>query len=213
MKTYKDFTVNYLGWHSWEPDFGDDQISFEVEIIPTFDPANKYKHPIAFMTIEKHLRIEDKTLYDYLQKIKQSHSKWGYCESKIVQELEEAEFDIKGMLLKYLNKYFPFYDEYLRDKQLRESPVKIKQNKKKVDDLGQLVASMRESTIKNRELCELLEAALTENILKIYPGILESDPKFILKLEDIVIKHVSEIANKISNLNYEIRHPNDKEKK
>ncbi len=56
------------------------------------------------------------------------------------------------MIMSYLNKHFPFYDEYLRNKKLRKNPAIQKQSKKVLKDLKPLVAGARINHKKPRAL-------------------------------------------------------------
>jgi len=207
------FRIEYKNWESLEKVFGDDTVHFHLEIYRNAEKDFSAPVIVPFHTLRYHyIQHTDAALYGYITKVSESIHSWGPCDSQIITELESSGIAFIPILKQYINTKYDLEKHWQHWKNI-STPTEQKQAQKVFDDLSEGLPDIAASARQRKTFCTNIEKALTEEILKVYPIIFESNPEHILKLKSILSSNILRLAEDIGSLAYKAKCSNKEEER
>lgn len=192
METY---TLKYLHWESSLEEFGDDFVYFYFQVKPKKeDPFDLF---IPYGKFKKHLQQMHPEIFVLLEKAEKACRKWGPNESAYVKELTSYGIDLGKIVLEMIPEIFNIEQEIKRMQELKANPPDFD---KILTEMQETIPAIKKSNADYYLLCEELEKTLSQKIIELYPVLVNSSSEHILKLEEILIRHIPRFAEDLCTL-------------
>jgi len=193
----KKFTIEYKGWESLKEDTGNDFIFFECTIHPEDTNETSFPVSLPLQLIEQQVEKTIPSGPAILLKIKEGITGWGPQESQIALELNECGIDVEAMVIKAVEANINLEAEAVRWSNLRSTPNLPNEI---LDDLEDSVSAVKTENENYFLLCTQLEKVISEEVLRLFPVILSSSSDCIRKFRGILVDHIPNFADDLTNL-------------
>jgi superfamily I DNA and RNA helicase len=194
----KKYRIEYVGFDSLKEDLGEDFVTFNCNVYPE-DKEEPFMVTIPFYMVERKLQEIDPELYSILEKIKRGIKKWGMHDSVTIHEMEECGIDVGALAIRVIEK---IYD--LEEEEKRQAYVKSTEGMNEVnvafEGLAQSASQMKTENENYDLLCTRIEKVLTSEMLTLFPIIFNSSSENIIEFENILAKHIPDIAEDLCEL-------------
>ena len=194
------FKIEYQGWHSSKAESGLDYVYFDALVHSLGE--NKISFPVflPYNMIEKQVEETIDGGPAILKQIKKRTRGWGPKESLYIKELEECGIDLARIFIKYLENNYNLEADYIK---WSKNDVVSADLNKIVDDMGECLVDIKSETEQYFLICERLEKIISDEMMAMFPQLLNSSSSYILKFEEILVKHVANLAGDLNNLVFE----------
>lgn len=193
----KKYEVHFERWHSMKEEIGEDFVFFDCIVSAVDTPAGKFPVSLPYRMIEQQVEETIPAGSSIIQQIRKRVTGWGLKESQYVKELVECGIDVAVMAKIAVERHIDLEKEELRWQNIEQvtSPAN-----EMMDELHASVAAMKENSDRYYLLCSGIEKAITAEVIKLFPVLLESSPGCIMKLEDILAHHIPDLAEDLNDL-------------
>jgi hypothetical protein len=113
------------------------------------------------------------------------------------KELEECGIDLAMLFIKYITNNYNLEQEAERwSKNCLPSPDLTSIVNKLEGNLADVKLESEQYFL----ICERIEKTISDEILGLFPQLLNSSSKYILEFEEILVKHISRLGEDLNNL-------------
>ncbi|GEM_PF-3174643 len=193
-------------------DMGDDYMY--IRFIQETD-GHQYDQSIGFDHLWGFAREHGRPEAEYFTNVRRSIKGFGPKHTPMFDAFMEEGFDFEPLIVAFLHDWHvtkgnPLDERFRIDKPIDTSPAAIAEHKALQKKAAHVVSEltgmgMRESNLRHTKFQDRLMDVLNEEIIRLFPEILESDPKYILELKDILITEVLSLSGKIDKLAFQIK--------
>lgn len=195
MANYK---IESVKWESEKEEFGIDSVIFVAMVIAVHNSDFRFPLMLPYREIIRHASIEFPTIPKILDGAQKYINGWGPHESKLIAELEECGFNMSQLAQKAFESYYDIDNEGTRVEAMKKtSPEKLE---KIVTDLEEYIPGMKMENVTYFQLCELLEGAISDAVIKQFPVLINSSSDNIRELNSILVDHIPDLASDLQNL-------------
>ena len=191
------FKIEYKGWQSLKEEFGDDVVFFDCDVYSGDDREHFFPIIYPFSYFKRYLEKIDPAMYSLVRQVEKQITGWGPHESVTITELGECGIDVGALVVKVVALKVDLERESLRWKNIESKPSTAE---KIVDDLSEHIPAIKTETENYYQLCNSLEKVITEEVVKQFPVIMNSSSECIVKLREILIRHIPDIATDLNKL-------------
>ncbi len=193
----KKFKIEYKGWESIKEEFGLDCVYFNSLVYAEENTENPFPINLPYHIIEKQLVETIAEGAVILERLKKRISGWGPQESIYVKELEQCGIDMEMIFNKAVENNIDLNVEAIKWNKPGVSSSALNQI---VDDLDDSLVDIKQSTNQYFLICERLEKVISNEILGLFPQLLNSSSDNILKFQHILVKHISGMGEELNDL-------------
>jgi hypothetical protein len=193
----KKFRIVYEGFHSLKEDIGDDFVLFDCEVFPEDEKENSFPVNIPFYMIKREMEDRNPAVFNLIQHAKKRVSKWGMNDSEVIHELEECGVVLEDLVIKLIEDTIDLEEEEMRWKNLRANPGQLKDV---LSGLNEAATEIKNETEIYNLLCTKIEKVLSNEIVALFPVIINSSSECIRKLSAILVEHIPDLAEDLCNL-------------
>jgi hypothetical protein len=193
----KKFEIQYENWHSFKEETGDDLVFFDCMVCVADDPAINFPLSLPYRLIEQQVENSIPDGRAVMQQIKKRINGWGPQESLYVQELAECGINLEEIVKKAVENNVDLEKEALRYKNLGSGSIQLNDLLVKMEDS---LAGVKAETDCYYLLCTNIEKVITNEVTNLFPVLLESSSDHILNLQDIIVRHIPDLASDLSDL-------------
>jgi hypothetical protein len=182
--------------------FGGDFITWWVEV-----KTDAYKVPVNvhFDSVMSYCQLQHPEVGKYFTSVRRNVKGFGPKHSKMFEIMTEEGFDLQPHIYNYIKDCCNLEEYHQHDLRMKQSMADhegAKQLNARVASLEKGMPAMRSSTLRNTAFKDHLLELLNNEVLERYPEIVNSDPKYISELEDILIGIVLDLGSKIDSLSF-----------
>jgi hypothetical protein len=191
------FKIEYTGWHSQKEETGFDYVYFDAVVHNTENNNISFPLTLSYRIIETQVEDTIGGGTNILQQIKKRNRGWGPRESIYAKELEECGIDLAMLFIKYIENNYNLEQEAAK---WSKSSLPSTDLTSIVDELDDSLIDVKLESEQYFLICERLEKTISDEILGLFPQLLNSSSKHILKFEEILVKHISALGEDLNNL-------------
>ena len=201
----KKFTVEYNGWHSLKEETGDDFVFFDYIVYENENPEDAFPAFLPYEMIENEVEKTIDGGSAILDKIKNRITGWGPQEPLYVKELEECGIDLEKMVKKAVESNVDLAAEEIKWNNLRSDP---KTASLISENLEQAVSEIKIDNDQYYLLCTRLEKVITDEVVNLFPVLLNSSSEHIIELSHILVNYIPDLAEELNELIFEANKEN-----
>ena len=176
-------------------DLGDDSVFFEVDLTIN---DNLYHTSVSFHELEKYLKQHKPADADYLNKVRSAIGGFGPKQRPVVNMCEEEGYDFEKRVSAFIAAMRPL--EHLMPVNKIHNAGQTAAIKKIAADLKTTMEDSKSFNLRGNKFLEEIMELLTNKVLEIYPEIFNSNPQYIIDLQDKLVTHVLKIGEDINEL-------------
>lgn len=175
--------------------------------------GHQYDQSLSFDMLSRFAQEHGRPEAEYFTQVRRSIKGFGPKHTPMFDAFMEEGFDFEPLILAFLHDWHvtkgnPLDERFRIDKPIDTSPAAISKHKgfqKKAAELKNEFGGMREYSLRHTKFQDRLMDVLNEEIIGLFPEIINSDPKYILELQDILITEVLSLSGKIDKLAFQIK--------
>ena len=152
-----------------------------------------------------HILVDENDKQAILDKIKNRITGWGPQESLYVKELEECGIDLEKMVKKAVESNVDLAAEEIKWNNLRSDP---KTASLISENLEQAVSEIKIDNDQYYLLCTRLEKVITDEVVNLFPVLLNSSSEHIIELSHILVNYIPDLAEELNELIFEANKEN-----
>lgn len=191
-------------------DLGDDYMYIKF-IMET--GGHQYDLSIDFDRLWGFAREHGRPEGEYFTQVRRSIKGFGPKHTPMFDAFMEEGFDFEPLIVAFLHDWHvtkgnPLDERFRMDKPIDTSPEAVAEHKafkKKFAELKNAIVGKREHSIRHIKFQDWLMDVLNDEIVRLFPEIINSDPKYIRELQDILITEIMSLAGKIDKLAFQAR--------
>ena len=195
MTILPPFTIVSFAITDLLEDLGDDSVFFHVDLTIN---DNLYHTSVSFHELEKYLEQHKPADADYLNKVRRAIGGFGPKQRPVVNMCEEEGYDFEKPVSEFIAAMRPL--EHLTSVNKTNSAGQTEAFKKKAADLKATLDEGKSFNLRGNMFLEEIMELLTNKVLEIYPEIFNSDPQYIIALQDKLVTHVLKVGEDINEL-------------
>jgi hypothetical protein len=196
----KKFIIEYQGWHSFKEELGDDFVFFDGVVYTDENLQHSFPISLPFRMIEQQIVETIPSGDSIIMQIKKRIKAYGPQESAITKEWEECGIDLEIIFKKTVELKIDLEAESTRWNKLE---VNTEELQKITDDLGDTVSEVKINNDQYYLLCSILEKVITNEIVSKFPVLLNSSSDNIIKLKEIIVGYIPDLAEELNDLIFE----------
>jgi len=200
------FKIEYTGWQSQKEETGFDYVYFNVMVHACENNKDSFTVSIPYRKIEKEVEETIDGGVAILHQIKKRTRGWGPQESLYAKELKQCGIDLGTISAKYIEKNYDLEAEASKWKKNSEGSVELVQI---TEDLENNLVDIKTESTQYFLICERLEKVISNEIMDLFPVLLNSSSSHILEFEKILVKHIPNLAEDLNNLVFNAGNNND----
>jgi hypothetical protein len=191
------YTIIYTGWESLKEELGDDFVFFDAQAVSDDNPPVSFPLSMQFRRVISHAEKEIPAITGILENARKYIKAWGPQESALIRELEECGIDVPRMVVKAMQDSFDLEKEALQYSNLQPN---IAAATELLKDFQEIIPAMKTQTITYYQLCEHLEKVITDEVVRLYPVLINSSPDCIRNLHSIMVRRIPDLADDLTQL-------------
>jgi hypothetical protein len=200
------FKIEYTGWQSQKEETGFDYVYFNAMIYASENNKDTFPASIPYRKIEKQVEETIDGGAAILQQIKKRIRGWGPQESLYTKELEQCGIDLGTISVKYIEKNYDLEAEAIRWSKNSDGSADLVEM---TEDLENNLVDIKSESTQYFLICERLEKVISNEIIELFPVLLNSSSSNIIEFEKILVKHIPNLAEDLNNLVFNAGNNND----